>query len=221
MSNNDRDQISKDSRLQAARFAFEVATCIFVAIVLLAPPFFGKPTPFDNLKFWQAVLFYIISSLVVLAFFSRAFAKLTTKKQYLMPEAERKTRGASSPTTSTVLAILSRKKAQQRQLAITFLLLATAACFAGALLSGSPLSFGPVLLLLLAAAVLQLGDAALGYRLQHSLYGTNEYEARQIISFVLAHADEIDLSGGLGVTEMNLEEATQTILESNWGVATQ
>jgi hypothetical protein len=51
------------------------------------------------------------------------------------------------------------------------------------------------------------------------LFGTNEYEARQIIHFVLDNADDIDFSGGLGGSRLELDEKTQEILNAAWSPA--
>lgn len=52
--------------------------------------------------------------------------------------------------------------------------------------------------------LLNVGSISLNYRVANGLYGTNEYEAREIIRFVLENADDIDFSGGLGARDLDL-----------------
>lgn len=123
-------------------------------------------------------------------------------------------------STSTALASFARQRSRERHLAMLVLLLAGGThTLVAYQLEISAL--WPALLLVGAAVLLQIGDAATGYRLNKGLYGTNEYEARQIILFVLSRTEDADLSGGLGAADIQIDDVTQTILCEAWGLATR
>jgi hypothetical protein len=117
----------------------------------------------------------------------------------------------SPNSTTTALTALSKKKWYQHQFSINILLVSAA--FATLIKASALAAIVPIS----AAAILLSADAALRYRFKHALYGTNEYEARQLISFIVDNADEIDLSGGLGVSEINTDKTAQDILVATWG----
>jgi hypothetical protein len=67
-----------------------------------------------------------------------------------------------------------------------------------------------------AIAVLWVSKLALDYRISRGLFGTNEYEAREIVRFVLRNASDTDLSGGLGARKLDLTPSTETELAAVW-----
>jgi hypothetical protein len=58
-----------------------------------------------------------------------------------------------------------------------------------------------VVVLVIGVLAARLSSGVLRYRVEQGLYGTNEYEAREIVAFVLERAGGIDLSGGLGARD--------------------
>jgi hypothetical protein len=127
----------------------------------------------------------------------------------------------SAPTAATTaIAALANRKRNQKQIATMVILVSLAIYTIARLWSNLALSVVVIITLAGAALLLQLADAALGYRIHRGLYGTNEYEARQIIYFALSHAEKSDLSGGLGAADMQIDQATEKLVRDNWGVAT-
>ena len=123
---------------------------------------------------------------------------------------------AEQVKANTAIAALLNERRSALSVASVVLVLALGVYLAIGFFTGTPPS--TVIISLLAAAVVLINAAAisLNYRVSHGLYGTNEYEAREIIQFVLAHAEEIDLSGGLGATDWDLSPETERILASLW-----
>jgi hypothetical protein len=78
---------------------------------------------------------------------------------------------------------------------------------------------GLLILLIAAIVVLNASTLALDYRVSHGLFGTNEYEAREIVRFVLKNAGDTDFSGGLGARDLDLSAATATTLDGVWSGA--
>ena len=122
--------------------------------------------------------------------------------------------------TTTAITALAHRRTGQRRIATTTLWVSLAVYAISRLRLELPLSFAVIATLAGACLILQLADAALDYRIRHGLYGTNEYEARQIISFALNHAERTDLDGGLGATDIKIDAATERLIRENWGVAT-
>ena len=125
------------------------------------------------------------------------------------------------PTAATTaIAALVHRKARQRQTA-SFVLLAALAAYVfitpvlGLLLSRFVIAIGAG-----ACLLLQSAEFSMSYRVRHGLYGTTEYEARQIIAFILNHADRSDLEGGLGAADIQLNAEAEELIQSNWGMVT-
>jgi hypothetical protein len=125
----------------------------------------------------------------------------------------------SATRTTTALAAFAAQRTRNRQAGTLFLLGALCLYVAVCLLISAHLSMGPVVLLAASAALLQLGDTALEYRIRRGLYGTTEYEARQIIQFLLANADDVDLSGSLGAADLILQPEDEPAALGIWGLA--
>ncbi len=141
-------------------------------------------------------------------FYERLFSSVILKK-----------RDDAVPTAATTaITALARRKTGQRRAATIALLVSLAVYAVSRLQLELPLSFAVVATLVGACLMLQLADASLDYRIRHGLYGTNEYEARQIISFALNHAEGTDLGGGLGAADIQIDAATEKLIHENWGV---
>jgi hypothetical protein len=121
--------------------------------------------------------------------------------------------------TTTAVAAFAMYRMRQRRFAIAVLFLSAALYLGIGMLSKQAVLAWPVAGIVAAAIVLQVADLAMEYRLRRGLYGTNEYEARQLIRFILAHAEEEGISGGLGGLRVDVDEATEHQLESDWGLA--
>lgn len=72
-----------------------------------------------------------------------------------------------------------------------------------------------------AAILLESSFVAFLWRLKRGLYGTTEYEARQVVRFILANAEDIDFSGGLGTRDMAVNDESLVLAERSWGFATR
>lgn len=131
-------------------------------------------------------------------------------------EHQNKEEGVRPSITTTAVAAFANERMRQRGFAITTLLASVALYLGVSTLLRQAILPAPIVVVAGAVFLLQVSDAAMEYRLVRGLYGTNEYEARQIIRFVLHHAEEIDLSGGLGDLEISFDDATERRLESHW-----
>ena len=85
-----------------------------------------------------------------------------------------------------------------------------------ALLTGITVSISVGVIFVLSMAMINGAALALSYRLAHGIYGTNEYEAREILHFILAHSDDTDVSGGLGANDLDLSTEQQESLAGLW-----
>lgn len=186
--------------------SFVVLSSFFVFIVVnhedRLQPWIGVTLAIASLTVTVAQFLVYKSSPLVSLIYERVLAKTS-----------------SPPAIATVLARLAEQKGRQRNAAITLLLLAAAltASVSSFTATSSRIAIWAVPILIAAAAALDLGNVAFRYRLKQGLFGTTEYEARQIILFALSNAKDLDLSGGLGAATIELDEPTQTILESEWG----
>jgi len=133
--------------------------------------------------------------------------------------------GASARKTepkisTTAVAALMSEKVKQKQVATPLLLLGLLGYVCISALADVNLMMPVVWCLVVAAILLEVSQIALEYRVRHALYGTNEYEARQLIGFILKHAEDIDFSDGLGIHEIEIDGEMSRILQENWGLAT-
>ena len=131
-----------------------------------------------------------------------------------------KDRSVPGAMTATAFAAFARRKAKQRNFATIVLLLSLVVHGVVVLFFKWEPSLGVVTVLVGAGLLLQAGEAAMNYRIRHGLYGTNEYEARQMVIFLINNAESSDLAGGLGAGDLEIDSATEKILQYNWGIAT-
>jgi len=126
-----------------------------------------------------------------------------------------------SKPAATAIAVLVRYKSRQR----SFSLMLLAAAVLGYLLivsvTGGTISNMMLSVLFLGEVVLVGADIAFTYRVRHGLFGTTEYEARQIIRFVMENSDKYDFSGGIGTTEWSSDQVPQELREvvEGWAVS--
>jgi hypothetical protein len=102
----------------------------------------------------------------------------------------------------TIVGILISRKAKQNFVAYLSLFISLITYTIIARLSHLEIRPEVVLLILGLILALFINQKILEYRIRKGLYGTNEYEAREILGFILSHADKSNFSGGQGLKEI-------------------
>lgn len=184
----------------------DLAVIVMCLIGFLGADLFGE----------QAALVYVVAAFqVALVVILRIWRVHRVSRHIRVYEQLRSPNARAAADTLTVIDALARRK-DRGQLIGTLALLA-AAVFA---LYGHQAASGTRLILLVgllvAVAVLNVGAFAFAYRVSKGLYGTNAYEARELIFFVLRHKEDIDLSGGLGARDLQLDSTVERAVIAAW-----
>lgn len=115
--------------------------------------------------------------------------------------------------TTAIDAVVTRAR-KARDAATALLLLSVGVVIIAGLLTRRTPPIGLLILLGSSLIVINASALALQYRVSRGLFGTTEYEAREIVRFILRHSDTIDLSGGLGAREINTTPATEAAVQA-------
>lgn len=127
------------------------------------------------------------------------------------------TSAARMKVMNAISAVIENRRAAHRG-ARTFIVFAIIVYFGWAFIIHSGLNYSVIFLLAGAFTLANAGVAALHYRVNHGLYGTNEYEAREIIRFIIDHTDNIDFSQGLSARDMDLSSDVEKLGLADWEV---
>lgn len=102
----------------------------------------------------------------------------------------------------TIVGLMVGVKAKQNAMAYAFLFLALFVYFYVS--RDVTYALDLVVLIIISALILALfiNQKILEYRISKGLYGSNEYEAREILRFILSHTDKSNFSDGQGLKEI-------------------
>lgn len=122
----------------------------------------------------------------------------------------------------TVVGLMADHKSKQNTAAYVTIILAIAAYIGFSLAFGSEVSIAPVAVMVGLIFSIYLSQWALHYRIDHDLYGTNEAEARELIGFILRHADSSQFTGSDGSRVQLLPDPKAEVerlaeTAGNWG----
>ncbi|MFM5568164.1 hypothetical protein [Aeromonas veronii] len=109
---------------------------------------------------------------------------------------------------STVIGMLLGDRMQKDTKSYIYLAIALLASFLFPLLSGLEINFWVVGAVLVMFSLLTLNHKVIEYRVSHGYYGSNEYEVREIISYIERHSDpdDFDSTGWKKVFQTDLPE---------------
>jgi hypothetical protein len=102
----------------------------------------------------------------------------------------------------TIVEIMVGEKTNKTNKSYIFLLISLLAHFAFAYLTNVNFNSWLVLLILLLMGALYSNQKILDYRIRKGYYGATEYEAMEIIQFILEHAEDIDFTDGTGTKKL-------------------
>jgi hypothetical protein len=118
---------------------------------------------------------------------------------------------------NTIVGVMVRRRIKSYTSSYLFLLTTLVAYILSTILVSTSLSNWFVLFIFSLIAALRINQKVLEYRIRKGYYGSNEYEAREIIDFVLAHADKTDFIDGTGAKRLlptaEIVEAANVYLE--------
>src|SRR4051794_30879466 len=174
---------------------------------------------------YAVITYFVVALQVILAYFM--YRRFRQHRQQHSPAfinaildyVARRTGLRHEPMGLTVVCAIAARKARQIIGAQAFLLASvivtsfmaalspTAAARLSSLITGIVL-LGFNILLFLSERVLQ-------YRIRHGMYGTNEYEAREVVHFLLRHAKDTNFSGGSGLRE---DAQLDELVERDYGL---
>jgi hypothetical protein len=146
---------------------------------------------------------------VIVKMMTPGLMRLVMAKVY----AQRANKNKRALANITVVGLLVSRKAKQTSLAYLALFSAFLIYYLFSLIG--ILILNPLVLLFIAVLILALfiNQKALEYRIRHGLYGTNEYEAREILNFILSNVDKDDFTTGSGLHEITPEPESESIYD--------
>jgi len=100
---------------------------------------------------------------------------------------------------NTIVGIMVGNKIKADTKSYVFLLSALIIYIVISAVAQSPLNLMVVLFITSLIGALHLNQKILEYRINHGLYGSTEYEVREILQFVLSHSDKTDFTNSDGV----------------------
>jgi len=102
----------------------------------------------------------------------------------------------------TIAEMLFTTKAKHSLIAYTFVAVAVFVHIGLSSLTSQPTSNGLLLFLAIFFALIHINQKILEFRIEKGFYGKNEYEAREMVSFLLNHSDKTDFSDGDGLKKL-------------------
>jgi len=141
----------------------------------------------------------------------------------LVRAASRDTSEAISPVTqktATAIGAVIEGRRSTQYVASALLLAAVGALLAIAYITDSEVGVPTIWILSAGVVLINLSGILLNYRVAKGLYGTNEYEAREIVHFVLEHAEDVDFSAGLGAHDLEFSAESERAIAAVWEGAT-
>lgn len=96
----------------------------------------------------------------------------------------------------TIADMLFTTKAKHSLVAYALVALAGVLHLAVAALTSKSINNGLLLFLAITFALIHLNQKILEFRIRKGFYGKNEYEAREMVSFLLNHSDKTDFTNG-------------------------
>lgn len=124
------------------------------------------------------------------------------KPQETSREQKEQTERRSDNLTSTVIGLMMIRKEKQTFLAYIFLIASLLVYIALSQLLNLSVRTDLTLLVLGLLLALFVNQKVLEYRIKKGFYGTNEFEAREVLKFILEHADKSSFSDGQGLKDI-------------------
>lgn len=116
----------------------------------------------------------------------------------LRRKAKERGEGGQNQSAQSVIGFWLARRAKQRSAAYFFLLFSLVLYWYVSALSIIQVRTEVICFILALIVALFVGQKALEYRIKKRLYGTNEYEAREILEFMLSNAHKSDFTSGKG-----------------------
>ena len=210
-----REEISKESNERSHRFKlpFRVPSIILGVggILTLLIKFYSLSIAFSLLS--------TLLALVIIMYVRYFPPHITSGKQ--KASKDQSPESALSRQATTAVAALARHKSNERIASIWLISAALILNILLSMLTEQPPSLLVLAALALGGVVLIGADLAFKYRVRRGLFGTSEYEARQILQFIVENSDQYDFSDGLGISEWSPEQAPQELrdLVESWATS--
>lgn len=102
----------------------------------------------------------------------------------------------------TIAEMLFTTKAKHSLYAYAFIATTAILHFTWAALTSQDINHGLLLFLAIAFALIHLNQKILEFRIGRGFYGKNEYEAREMVLFLMSHADKTDFTDSDGLKKL-------------------
>jgi len=202
----------KEQRLRALT---SVVAYIMIGLVSIPAFAFFK---FIGTKLHYNLNFYVlVTCSITFALFLERLTVLLL--MHVLRNSLKKLGAESRPTLSpTAIPALAQHKSGVWTVSILLLSVTLILYSALSLLTGNSPSAAVLAVLGLGEVMILVAESAFKHRIRCGLFGTTEYEARQILQFVLDNSDQVDFSDGLGVSDWNEEHASEELrhLVAGW-----
>jgi hypothetical protein len=102
----------------------------------------------------------------------------------------------------TVVSLLMRQRTKANSIAYMLLSSAVVIYLVFSFVFGVEPKTGTILFIVFLMLSLNINWKVSDYRIKHGFYGTNEYEAREILNFITSHADKSSFTTGKGLKDV-------------------
>lgn len=123
----------------------------------------------------------------------------------------------------TIAGMLLGSKSKQSIVSYFLLILSIAVYIIISIISGNEINSYVILFLVICITLIHINQKIIEYRISNGLYGKNEYEAREMINYILSHSDKSDFSDGDKLKKLFPQpvekESSESAFEGALGVA--
>lgn len=136
-----------------------------------------------------------------------------TPSRFVLTETHTTKDSDNKITENSIVGLLIKQKFDKETNAYWVLLGAVAVNFLFVTLGFIQFNLYTLLFLIILIGLLYVNQKVLRYRIAKGYYGTNEYEVREIIQFILDHSDKTDFTDGDGMKKLmpDPEVTTQNV----------
>lgn len=159
-------------------------------------------------------IFYIVDGFVIVTFIIniiKSFFYREAERDIKANEAAQEKQADTSPNLNTkrsqlaVVELLAEYKSKRNTIASFLLLISVSVYVILSSKLGYEINIGIISIVWFLLLALYVNQKALTYRIRKGFYGTNEYEAREIIQYILRNSDEEDYFDSNGLRQTFLQ----------------
>lgn len=224
ISNNFKDLINSVKKIgsrpviiSSLIMAIAIITAAFISNVDNFPWAIGWWESFDSLWSKTGIILFIVTIFISFLVLFTGKSTLEDIKTKILTEVVKAP--PEEKKAKTVVGLMLGEKMKKSFQAQLFLILALTISLFSYILFQTAWNIVAIGIIIFSLLAIQIDKMLIEYRVKNGWYGTNEYEAREIISFIISHANKDDFndSGGLKkvIPEPEIIEAEEPLTNPN------